>query len=233
MDNQDNLNILSIGNIIKKYLKLFIFCALLSSIFVYLITEYIITPKYTANATMVIGSSGNTEGSNLVDELNIDYNQIQANKALISTYSEIVKSRGIADKVISNLNLDMDYEEFSEKVSIEPVNDTQIISVKVVDTIPERTQDIANETANIFKDSIGDIMKVDNVQILDGASLPDTPYSPNILINTIAGFLAGNIIGIIIAIFREFSDTTIKSQDDINKYFDIPVIGIIPDKKQG
>ena len=166
-------------------------------------------------------------------QANVELGQIEANKALISTYSEIVKSRGIADKVISNLNLDMDYEEFSEKVSIESVKDTQIISVMVVDTIPERAQDIANETANIFKDSIGDIMKVDNVQILDGATLPEKPSSPNIKKNTAIGVVLGLILGVMISIFKEISDTTIKSQDDINKYFDLPVIGIIPDKKQG
>lgn len=181
---------------------------------------------------MIVGNSTSTDSQNPQDS-NVELGQIQANKALISTYSEIVKSRGIADKVISNLNLDMDYGEFSEKVSIEPVKDTQIISVKVVDTIPERAQNIANETANIFKDSIGDIMKVDNVQILDGATLPERPSSPNIKKNTAIGVVLGLILGIMISIIKELADTTIKSQDDINKYFDLPVIGIIPDKKQG
>ncbi len=198
----------------------------------YGVSSYVLTPKYDSNATMIVSNSTGTDSQN-PEQTNVDFGQIQANKALISTYSEIVKSRGIADKVISNLNLDMDYGEFSEKVSIEPVKDTQIISVKVVDTISERAQDIANETANIFKDSIGDIMKVDNVQILDGATLPEKPSSPNIKKNTAIGVVLGLILGAMISIIKELADTTIKSQDDINKYFDLPVIGIIPDKKQG
>lgn len=216
----------------KKYTLLIIILGLLIVGISFGLSSYVLTPKYDSNATMIVSNSTGTDNQNQ-QQTNVDYGQIQANKALISTYSEIVKSRGIADKVISNLNLDMDYEEFSEKVSIEPVKDTQIISVKVVDTIPERAQDIANETANIFKDSIGDIMKVDNVQILDGATLPERPSSPNIKKNTAIGVVLGLILGIMISIFKELADTTIKSQDDINKYFDLPVIGIIPDKKQG
>lgn len=230
--HEQEIDLIELFNNIKKHTLLIIILGLLVGGIAYGISSFVLTPKYDSSATMIISNSTNVDSQNM-PQANVELGQIEANKALISTYSEIVKSRGIADKVISNLNLDMDYEEFSEKVSIESVKDTQIISVMVVDTIPERAQDIANETANIFKDSIGDIMKVDNVQILDGATLPEKPSSPNIKKNTAIGVVLGLILGVMISIFKEISDTTIKSQDDINKYFDLPVIGIIPDKKQG
>ena len=230
--NEQEIDLIELFNNIKKHTLLIIILGLLVGGIAYGISSFVLTPKYDSNTTMIISNSTNVDSQNM-PQANVELSQINANKALISTYSEIVKSRGIADKVISNLNLDMDYEEFSEKVSIESVKDTQIISVMVVDTIPERAQDIANETANIFKDSIGDIMKVDNVQILDGATLAEKPSSPNIMRNTAIGVVLGLILGVMIAIFKELADTTIKSQDDINNYFDLPVIGIIPDKKQG
>lgn len=232
MPTSDKSDIYNFTQFLKINIPIIITLAVLLGAVGYGVSKYVLTPKYDSNATMIVSNSTSTDSQN-PQQANVELGQIQANKALISTYSEIVKSRGIADKVISNLNLDMDYGEFSEKVSIEPVKDTQIISVKVVDTIPERAQDIANETANIFKDSIGDIMKVDNVQILDGATLPSRPSSPNIKKNTAIGVALGLILGVMISIFKELADTTIKSQDDINKYFDLPVIGIIPDKKQG
>ena len=139
----------------------------------------------------------------------------------------------LADKVIADLKLDMDYGEFSQKVSIEPVKDTQIISVKVVDTVPERAMDIANATSMVFKDSVTKIMKVDNVQILDKANLPEKPSSPNIKKNTLVGFVLGFIIGVAISLFKELSDTTFKTTDDIQEAFDIPVLGMIPDKSKG
>lgn len=230
--NEQEIDLIELFNNIKKHTLLIVILGLLIGAISYGVSSYVLTPKYDSNATMIVSNSNNVDSQNM-PQANVELGQIQANKALISTYSEIVKSRGIADKVISNLNLDMDYEEFSDKVSIESVKDTQIISVMVVDTIPERAQDIANETANIFKESIGDIMKVDNVQILDGATLPERPSSPNIKKNTVIGLILGLILGVMIAIFKELSDTTIKTQEDISEYFDLPVIGIIPDKKQG
>lgn len=224
------IDLLELANKLKKHLFSIVCLAIIFAALSYAASVFIITPKYEAVTTMIVSNSKNEQNQKDGD---VDINQINANRALVSTYSEIVKSRGIADNVISNLNLDMDYEEFSKTVSIEPVKDTQIISVKVVDTIPERAQDIANETANIFKDSIGDIMKVDNVQILDGATLPEKPSSPNLKKNTAIGVVLGLILGVMISIFKEIANTTIKSQDDINQYFDLPVIGIIPDKKQG
>ena len=112
------------------------------------------------------------------------------------------------------------------------MKDTQIISVKVVDTIPERAQDIANETANIFKQSIGDIMNVDNVQILDGATLPEEPSSPKVMKNTAIGAILGFILAVAIAMIKELSDTRIKTSEDVTTEFDIPVLGLIPDRKK-
>ena len=189
---------------------------------------FIITPKYEATTTMIVSNSKNEDPNQ-----DVDLNQINANRALVSTYSEIVKSKGVADKVIDNLKLNMDYGEFSQKVSIEPVKDTQIISVKVVDTVPERSMDIANATSMVFKDSVTKIMKVDNVQILDKANLPEKPASPNIKKNTLIGLVLGFIIGIALALFKELSDTTFKTTDDIQEAFDIPVLGMIPDKSKG
>ncbi|WP_276876418.1 YveK family protein [Anaerococcus hydrogenalis] len=196
----------------------------------YAASVFVVTPKYEATTTMIVSNSKNEDPNQKGD---VDINQINANRALVSTYSEIVKSKGVADKVIADLKLDMDYGDFSQKVSIEPVNDTQIISVKVVDTVPERAMDIANATSMVFKDSVTKIMKVDNVQILDKANLPEKPSSPNIKKNTLVGFVLGFILGVGISLFKELSDTTFKTTDDIQEAFDIPVLGMVPDKSKG
>ena len=229
--NEQEIDLIELFKKIIKHLPMIILLSVIVGAASFAASKFLITPKYDSNATMIVSSSKqNTDPNN--PQAAVELSQINANKALISTYSEIVKSKGIADRVIANLGLDMDYEVFSEKVSIEPVKDTQIISVKVVDTIPERAQDIANETANIFKSSIGDIMNVDNVQILDGATLPEAPSSPRIGRNTAIGIMLGFILGIAIVMIKELTDTRIKSSEDVTAEFDIPVLGLIPDRKK-
>lgn len=230
--NEQEIDLIELSKKIVKHLPMIIIFSIILGAASFLLSKFVITPKYDSNTTMIVSNSNQNNDTNN-PQTNVELGQIQANKALISTYSEIVKSKGIAERVINNLGLDMDYEEFSSKVSIEPVKDTQIISVKVVDTIPERAMDIANETANIFKSSIGEIMNVDNIQILDGAILPEEASSPNIKKNTAIGIILGFVLGIAVVLFKEIADSSIKSSEEVTEYFDIPVIGIVPDSKQG
>lgn len=230
--NEQEIDLIELSKKIAKHLPMIIIFSIIIGAASFLLSKFFITPKYDSNTTMIVSNSNQNKDPNN-PQTNVELGQIQANKALISTYSEIVKSKGIAERVINNLGLDMDYEEFSSKVSIEPVKDTQIISVKVVDTIPERAMDIANETANIFKSSIGEIMNVDNVQILDGAILPEEASSPNIKKNTAIGIILGFVIGVAVVLFKEIADSSVKSSEEVTEYFDIPVIGIVPDSEQG
>lgn len=228
--NEQEIDLIELSKKIGKHLPMIIIFSIIVGAASFLLSKFVITPKYDSNTTMIVSNSNQNNDPNN-PQTNVELGQIQANKALISTYSEIVKSKGIAERVINNLGLDMDYEEFSSKVSIEPVKDTQIISVKVVDTIPERAMDIANETANIFKSSIGEIMNVDNVQILDGAILPEEASSPNIKKNTAIGIILGFVLGVAVVLFKEIADSSIKSSEEVTEYFDIPVIGIVPDSE--
>lgn len=227
MFEEKEIDILKLLKKLKNHIILILISTVLLGAIVFGASKFLITPKYEANTSMIVGNSQAEQVQNQ-QQANVDYNEIQANRALVSTYSEIVKSRGIADRVIENLALKMDYEDFSKKVSIEPVRDTQIISVKVVDTIPERAMDIANETSEIFKESITKIMNVDNVQILDGASLPDKPSSPKVARNTAIGLVLGLIVGLGIAFLKEIGDTSITSSDEIINEFNIPVLGTVP-----
>ncbi len=230
--NEQEIDLIELSKKIGKHLPMIIIFSIIVGAASFLLSKFVITPKYDSNTTMIVSNSNQNNDPNN-PQTNVELGQIQANKALISTYSEIVKSKGIAERVINNLGLDMDYEEFSSKVSIEPVKDTQIISVKVVDTIPERAMDIANETANIFKSSIGEIMNVDNVQILDGAILPEEASSPNVKKNTAIGIILGFVLGVAVVLFKEIADSSVKSSEEVTEYFDIPVIGIVPDSEQG
>lgn len=228
--DQENINLLELVRKLNKHLFSIVCLAIIFAALSYAASVFIITPKYEAVTTMIVSNSKNEQNQKDGD---VDINQINANRALVSTYSEIVKSKGVADKVIADLKLDMDYQQLSQKVSIEPVKDTQIISVKVVDTVPERCMDIANATSMVFKDSVTKIMKVDNVQILDKANLPEEPSSPNIKKNTAIGLVLGFVLGVGISLFRELMDTTFKTTDDIAEAFDIPVLGMVPDKSKG
>ncbi len=226
----EEISLLQLWDGIRKRLWLVMLLAAVFGVGSFIVNRFVIQPKYEASTMMIMGKPRDAAQKG---QDQIEYNEVMMNQKLVSTYSEIIKTRGIAERVIENLRLDFDVKDFSKRVSVQTVKDTEVISVRVIDTIPERAMDIANETSEIFRDSIKEIMSLDNVNILDAADLPTKPVSPRIKMNTALGALVGLMLGVFIAVLRETLDTSIKTPDDISDEFGLTVLGVIPNFKQG
>lgn len=221
------IDLLQIWNVFKKKLIYILLASLLMGALFYGISKFVLTPKYKAETSVIVSKNmGNNPDSNM------EINDLRFNQELVNTYSEIIKTRGIADMVIKNLELELSHDKFKEMVSVTQKNNTEIFNISVVDTIPERAMDIANETSVVFKESVKEIMKIDNVQILDEAVKPEKAVSPKVNTNTILGALVGFMLASLFFILKELMDNTIKSAEDLTQTFDLPVLGIIPDNKK-
>ena len=224
----EEISLLELFEGIKKRFIWIILAALLGGGIAFLASEFLIQPKYEATTTLILGKPADYDDKNQ----GLEYNQVLLNQKLVSTYSEIIKSRAIADEVIENLQLDFTLERFKEEVEVVTVKDTELISVVVKDSIPERAMDIANETAEILRDKIQTIMKVDNVKILDEAILPEEQVSPRIKRNVALGALLGIMISTFAAVSLELLDTRVKTADELQERFGLPVLGVIPKVKE-
>lgn len=155
-----------------------------------------------------------------------------SNDSINATYANLSKSNLLVSKVKNKLGLEMSYEEFTNKVTVEPISNTRMINIVVKDTIPKRATDIANQTAIELKSAIGKLNK-NRVIIVDKARLPKKNINQNSKKNGAIGFVLGFLIGTLILLVKELTNTRIKSADEIKEYYDIPLIGIIPDKAKG
>ncbi|MDZ7262179.1 MAG: GumC family protein, partial [candidate division KSB1 bacterium] len=70
--------------------------------------------------------------------------------------------------------------------------------------------------------------KIGDVQIIDAAEEPISPIKPKKNRNLALGFVLGLAIGLGLAFFLESLDTSIKSQEDVEKYVNLPVLASIP-----
>ena len=71
------------------------------------------------------------------------------------------------------------------------------------------------------------LLKVNNVDILDPALLPEFPIKPRVQLNLALAFVFGLILGIGLAILLELADRTVKTQDDLEA-LGISFLGIVP-----
>ena len=63
---------------------------------------------------------------------------------------------------------------------------------------------------------------------MDRAIVPINPISPNKKLNLAIAFFLGLMISVGIVFLLEYLDSTIKTESDVEKYLDLPVLGVIP-----
>lgn len=68
------------------------------------------------------------------------------------------------------------------------------------------------------------------VQVVDPAEAPLRPAKPNLLLNILVSIVLGVGAGVTLAFFIEYLDTSVKTVDDVERYLELPVLGVIPQK---
>ena len=175
------------------------------------------TPMYNSSTTVILGGSSET----------ITQNDITINKNLVNTYAEIVKSRRVLEQVIDELSLDLSYSELSNSITVQPVNNTEIIKIIVNSDDSLEAMNIANSTANHFTKEIKELYNMNNVSILDSAIEATSPYNINIPKQLCIYLILGTVIafGIIFIIF--YFDRTIKSVEQVEQKIKLPILGSV------
>ncbi len=188
------------------------------------VSFFLLKPQYEASTTMIVSYKQNQEAL-------MDYNQLQMSQKLATTYSQIIKSNRIADKVIKKLDLDLSSKDLNSKISVSQVETTEIFKITVKDNDPELAALIANTEAEIFKQEINEMMKVDSVSTIDVAKVPESPVAPNKVMNIAIATVLGMMVSVGLVFVLEFLDRTYKTPSDIERHLGLPILGAIPDIK--
>lgn len=188
-------------------------------------------PVYKSTSSIVlVNDSGEASGNSG----STSYNQTDAqlNKSLVDTYSEIVKSRRIAEPVIKNLSLNYSVTELLDEVRVTTTTNTEIIKISVIDKDRGLAADIANEIVKVLGEEIKSIYKLQNVSVIDKAVEADAPDNINYIKEFIIYTLAGIVLACAIIFIVYYFDTTIKSTDEIENGLGLPVFGVVPEVKR-
>lgn len=222
MDEREyEIDLRELFEIIKKRFWMIMAITIAAASISAIVSFYLLTPVYETRTTLIVVKAANPEQA-------IQYNDVILSQKLVKTYGEIVKSRTLAKRVIENLNLDMTVDRLIDLVTVSSVQDTEIISIKVTNTDPVLIRKIANELAAVFMENITQIMRIDNVQVIDPAETPQKPVRPRPVMNIAIAGILGFMIGVGLAFLLEYLDDTLKTPEDIERHLKLPVIGAIP-----
>lgn len=210
-------------NIILKRLWIIILLPLVAAGTSAFMSFYVMKPVYEANSTLyVINRNPDSENR-------ISYNELWVGGQLVKDYTELIKSRTVTSSVIKELELeDITPEQLAGMISVSSKNETRIIEISVRNNDPELAMEIADVISNVFIVKVAELMEVENVNIVDPAVQPAEPVEPRPMINIAIALFTGFFMAVGIIFLTEYLDDTIKTDDDVERYLNIPVLANIP-----
>ena len=185
-----------------------------------IVSFFVLTPIYQSSTQLLVNQAKNEQSM-------VNYSELQTNIQLINTYNVIIKSPAILDLVVKELDMDMTGQQLKEKITVGSEKDSQVVNISVQDADPALAADIANTIASVFQEEIVKIMNVDNVSVLAKATISPFPVKPQPLLNIAIALVVGLMAGVGLAFLLEYLDNTIKTEQDIEKLLELPVLGVI------
>lgn len=178
-----------------------------------------VEPEYQASTTLLLAKT-NTEqtNENATSAESITQTDLTLNQKLVSTYSVLVQSKSVIREVINNLGIEgLEEEELKKSVTVNAVEDTEVIKITVTNKNPDYAAKIANEISNVFSKKVADIYKINNVYIVDVAEIENEPYNINHAKDIIIFAFIGIVVACAYILIANMLDNTIKSDADIEK----------------
>jgi capsular polysaccharide biosynthesis protein len=217
----DTIDFKEVLMLLKRRMMLILIIAFAASLVSGAVSYYFIKPTYQSSTQLLINRSP-------APEQTLDMDQLQTDLKLVKSYHIMISSPIILNKVIAELNLPLNYEEFRQQVSISSEQDSQIIEVMVEDNNVSSATLKANTIAEVFQKEVVGIMNVDNVSVLTEATESGSnSVEVDPILNIIIAFVAGLVGGVGLVFLMEYLDRSIKSEKEIERLLGLPVLASI------
>lgn len=222
-DDDVTINWLETIRLMVRKAPIIIICTLICGLISYSGTYFLSTPQYDASTTFYVNNVSSGENSTTITQ-----SDLNASVQLVDTYSAIIKSNTVLNKVLEEVDAEIEIEELKEKISAQSVDKTEVFQVIVRDSDPKMAAKIANAIADVAPQQIAEIVEGSSVKVVDYAEIPIEHTTPRYKICLLIGLLIGFILSVGIIFIRATLDNSLKSEADF-KQWEYPVLGVIPD----
>lgn len=180
---------------------------------------FLLETTYRAEASLYITSN----------ESLLSFSDLQLSSALTEDYAYIIKSRTVLERVIDEQQLDMDYKDLDKLVNVTNPDSSHVIRIGVTTSDPQMSRNIANSLLNISADQINQIVGNGMPSVIDESVIHAVQeIKPSMKKYCVLGGILAFVLLAGVFIVRMLMDTTIKSEDDIQRYLGVPLLSSIP-----
>lgn len=222
MDHQRNeieIDLREIFYVLKKRILIILLTAMLFVAGAGIYSFFIAEPIYESSSKLYIVSQ-TTSITSLAD--------IQVGSSLALDYIELIQSRSVVEKVIADLDLDMDYQKLLGMMTVTNPVDTRIIDISIQNPDAALAAKTANDFSKVARKQISDIMKTEEPTVFETAQVPNQPVKPEKMKNMGIALLLGLFLSALVIIIKHILNDTIKNQDDIERYLGLNTLATVP-----
>ncbi|OTN89480.1 hypothetical protein A5819_001972 [Enterococcus sp. 7E2_DIV0204] len=220
---EETISLQELIGVLKKHIGLIIVSMFLGLGVAGILTYFVITPKYSSQAQLIVRLPQN-ETTNV--------NDINGNLQMINTYKDLIKSDTVMTEVQQRMKTEQDndlsVEALKASVSVNQSQNSQMFSIVSKVTDPLVAQNIANQTALVFQEQAKDMLNVDKITIISVATANMNQVSPNNKINLLIGLAIGIMFGVALAFILELFDKTIKDDRFVEEDLGFIILGVVP-----
>ena len=215
---QDVIDLVEVFHLLLHKWKLLFVAILAGSVLGGAYCKFLLETTYRAEASLYITSS----------ESLLSFSELQLSSALTEDYAYIIKSRTVLERVIE-LGLNMDYKQLGDLVGVTNPDSSHVISISVTTMDPEMSRNIANSLLNVSVEQINQIVGNGMPSVIDESVIRAVvTQKPSMAKYIVLGAMLGFVLAAGILIVRMLMDTTIKSEDDVERYLGVPLLSSIP-----
>lgn len=164
----------------------------------------------------------------------LDWSVQQTIKNMLRNYGRQITSDTTLGRVNELLKLDRPPDIMRQNVTVDPIESDLLIQIAVDDYDPIIAKNIADTAADVFVQDIHERMldqdKRDRVDVfVSDYARPGALFKPKWKVNAVAGAALGGLLGLLVIFFLEWLEAdVIQSEEDVERYLALPVLGTIP-----
>ena len=215
------IDLLQLWNAVRHRIWLVLLAGFIAADIAFAITKFLITPMYSSSATMLVVTKETTLSS-LAD--------LQLGSQLTNDYEIMITSRPVLQEAIEELGLEISYKRLRNMITISNPNDSRMLIISTLQADPELAKNVVDTVAEISSEYIAEKMEVTAPKIIEEGEVPIFQSSPNLLRNTAIGGMLGIIAAVFLICVAVILNDSIQTEDDIERYLQLPVLAVVPDK---
>lgn len=222
----ETVDLLEVINVLWQNVRAILLCTVVGAAVAFVVSAFFIAPKYEASALMIVNTRQDATA-------NVTSDQINSATKLVSTYGIIIKSDTVLQQVINNLDANTSYEEVERCVTVNAVENTQVMQVTVRSKNADWAKQVCKQITQIAPDVIVETVEAGSVKVISQAKGDPNPVSPNVQRNTVMGGLLGLVLCAGVVLVRFLLDNKVRTEEDVTRHLDLAVLGVIPVYENG